>query len=449
MLKWRDVQLARAPLGWDRAARRPRGLLEAAGGPGPRVGEPACAEALSPVGDGEAPIEARVDVDPRASVAAPAGAGCELEEMPIDLDGVVVLDRALILEAADPFQVGRGGAPGGFGLRGRPGEAGIVAGEEAIEDALGVGERTGLGEAEFADEAILKGAEEPFDPALALRRGGGDPANPEFLQRAADLGGLGGPEELLGERQRGPGFRAKDAMAIGVGGGGDAIAADHVAKEQKIAMGILLRSKDTAEDAAGGIVDGRMQDKARAAVLEPRVVTAVHLDEEAGLRHGRPAPAMPWGAPASGARQPMRAEEALHRGPGDVHALAFRQELGEVAVVAALIGGTGQGQDPGPQRRREVPRGHAAAVPMGQGGDATLAQCRQQAPDVADGQAQQGGGGSGIKAAMLDLGEDLSPLLLSLRQGDRLPVHPPRVTESLSSYGVTESLSSYSAMPCA
>jgi hypothetical protein len=365
MVEWRDVQLAREPLGCDRSARRPRGLLEAAGGPGPRVGEPVCAEALPPVGDGEASIETRVDVDPRAGVAAPAGAGGELEEMPIDLDGVVVLDRALILEAADPLQVGWGGAPGRVGLRGGPGEADIVAGEEAIEDALGVGERPGLREAEFADEAILKGAEEPLAPALALRRGGGDPANPEFLQRAADLGGLGGSEELLRQREREPGVRAKDAMAIGVGGDRDPIAADEAAQQEEVAVRIFLRAKDTAEDAAGGIVDGRMQDKARAAVLQPRMVTAVHLDEEAGLRHGRPAPAMPWGAPAPGARQPMRAEEALHGRAGDVHALAFRQELGEVAIVAAPIGGAGQGQDSRPQRSREVPRGHAAAIPMG------------------------------------------------------------------------------------
>ncbi len=108
------------------------------------------------------------EVDAQAGIAAAAWAGSELEKAPIELDGVIVLDRAPVLEATDRVEVCRsgGGPPGGRSVRGGVGEAGIVAGEKPGEHAGGLGERAGLREAEFDHEAILEGAEEALNPTL-------------------------------------------------------------------------------------------------------------------------------------------------------------------------------------------------------------------------------------------------------------------------------------------
>jgi hypothetical protein len=66
-------------------------------------------------------------------------------------------------------------------VRGGVGEAGIVAREQAVDDALSLGERACLGESQFNDEAILEGAEEAFNPTLRLWGVSPDPCDTEFL----------------------------------------------------------------------------------------------------------------------------------------------------------------------------------------------------------------------------------------------------------------------------
>ena len=65
---------------------------------------------------------------------------------------------------------------------------------------------------------------------------------------------------------------------------------------------------------------------------------------------------------------------------------------------------------------------------MGEGGDTTMAESREEATDVAGREAQEPRGVRGREAALLDLGKDMRTLLLRLGQSDRLPVHNPRVT---------------------
>lgn len=48
-----------------------------------------------------------------------------------------------------------------------------------------------------------------------------------------------------------------------------------------------------------------------------------------------------------------------------------------------------------------------------------------------------------LHGSVLHLGEDVHAALLLLGQGDRLPGHSPRVTDSLTRYGVTNSLTYY------
>jgi hypothetical protein len=98
------------------------------------------AETLAAVVDGQRAIEVGVDVHPRSSVAAPTGTGPKLEEAPVELHGVIVLDGALILETADAVEVGSSGSwpPGGLEVRRGLSEAGIVAREKPVEHALGL-----------------------------------------------------------------------------------------------------------------------------------------------------------------------------------------------------------------------------------------------------------------------------------------------------------------------
>lgn len=299
--------------------------------------EPQSAEAMPAVIDGEGAIQLRVDVDAGASIAAPARAGAQLEETPVELHGVIVLDGALVLEAADAVEVGRRGPPGQSGMRGSLGEARIVAREKPIEDTLGLHQRASVGQAKLDHEAILERAEESLNATFTLRRPGRDPANAKFLERPSDLGGLGPALELRGQRQRGAGIAVKDPMPIGVGGGGEAIAPDQLAEEEKVAVGIFLKPKDTSEHLAGRIVDRGMEDEAGAAVLQPGVLAAVHLDEEAGLGHAFAAAAMPRGATSAGTADPGRTEEALHSPTRHPEALALGQQFGKVVVIHRCV----------------------------------------------------------------------------------------------------------------
>ena len=215
-----------------------------------------------------------------------------MEEGAAELHCVVMRDGAPILEAADAHEVGRRLPPGGLRHGRGVGEAGIVAGAEAVKDALGIGEGPRLREAEFDDQAILEGAKEPFYAAFALRRGRGDPTDPEFLEHPPDLGRGEVAFELLRQALGGPGIAMKDAVPIRIGGGRQPIPADEMAQHQEIAVRIFLGAKDAGKDFAGGIIKGDVEDEARAAVLEPGMMAAVHLDEQAGLRHPLAATAM-------------------------------------------------------------------------------------------------------------------------------------------------------------
>ena len=323
------------------------------------------------------------------------------------------------------------------------GEAGIVARAEAVKDALGVGEGPRVREAEFDDEAILEGAKEPFHAALALGRGRGDPADPEFLERPPDLGRGEVAFELLRQALGSQWITMKDAMPIGVGGCRQAIASDELTQQQEITVGILLGAKDARQDFARGIVDGREEDEARAALLEPGMVAAVHLDEKPSLGHALAPAAMLGCSPGAWTSDARLSQHALHGGTGQDEAFVLPEELGEVMIVRAGVARAGQREDLSPYGLGEAARGGPPAVAMGERRRATLADLRQQATEVTDREAQESGRVRHCEVPLHDLDQDMGSLLLSLAQGDSPPVHAPRVTESLICYGVTKSLSYY------
>jgi hypothetical protein len=393
--------------------------------------EPLGAETLAPIVDAERAIEEGVDIDTRSCVAASAWARVDLKEGTVELHCVVVREGAPVLEAADASEVGGRWAPGGLWLNRGVGEARVVARPEAVKDALGLGEGARLGEAEFHDEAILKSAKEPFHAPLALGRGGGDPADPEFLEGAADLGRGDVARELLRQALWRPRIAMKDAMPIGVGRCRQAIAADELAQEQEIAVGILLGAKHTSQDFARGIVDGGEEDEARAAIFEPGMVTAVHLDKKPGLRHAL-APAAMFGRPPGPWTSDARfSQQALHGGAGQDETLVLSEELGEVMIVGAGISRAGQHEDLSADGLGEAAWRGPSAVPMGERRRAVEADLRQQATEVTEREAQEPGRLRHGEAPFDDLDQDMGTLLLPLAQGDSPPVHPPRVTESL------------------
>jgi hypothetical protein len=136
------------------------------------------------------PFEGFVNLHPSASEAEAFGLGRDLEATPVPLHDVVIADAALMHEAADAVQIFRSGAPRGFCFARSAGEAPVVIPEESAEDLVGGVQIGRAGEAKFAGEAILKGAPQPFDASLGLRRVGSDVGDAELGQGAAELGGL-------------------------------------------------------------------------------------------------------------------------------------------------------------------------------------------------------------------------------------------------------------------
>ena len=316
-----------------------------------------------------------MDLDAGLGIASAAGARAELEQAIADLHGVIVGDRATVLEAADLLQ-GRGGGrwpPRRRGIRRAMREAGIVAREKSGQHALGVGERADLVEAEYRDQAILESPKEAFDASLGLGRMGADPANAEFRQRPANLSGVALATELLRERERRAGRDAEDAVAIGVDGAGEAIAAKELAQEEEVPVRILLEPEDGPEHAPGSVVDRGQEDEARAAVFKPRVVATVQLDEQPSLGHPLAPAAMARWTPGVGAADAGGAEEPLHRPTRQMQALALDEHLRQVMIVEASISRAGEGEDPGSDRLGEAAGRGPATVTMGESREAPLA----------------------------------------------------------------------------
>ena len=391
-------------------------------------------QSLAPVIHRKRAIQVGTDLDASAGVAASAGPGAELEEAPVELHGVIVLGGALVLETTDAVEVfpSRSRPPGGGGVRRCVSEAGIVAGEKPVEHALGLRERACLREPQLDDQAILEGAEEPLDPSLRLWGVRADPADAEFLERTPDLGGLGAALELLSECERAAGIAVKDPMAVRVGHTGEPIAADELAEKQEVTLRVLLQTEDPAEDPAGRVIDGGVEDEPGTAVFEPRMVTAVHLDEEAGLRHALSAAAMAGWPTGAGAADPGRAEEPLHGPTRDTQPFAFGQQLGEVVIIHARIAGVREREDAGPDRLGEASGRRPTAIAMGEGAEAVLTEAGKEPAEMPYGEAEELSGDARLHSAVLHLGEEMHAALFLLGQGYRLPDHGSRVTDSLA-----------------
>jgi len=125
--------------------------------------------------DSERAVQMRSDGHAETGVAAGVRTGAQLKPPALELDGIVVLDLALVPEATDILEVWWRGTPRWCGICGRVGEPSIEASPKAIEDLLGLRDRLRAPEPQLDDQAILQRAEEAFYSTLRLRRIGGDP----------------------------------------------------------------------------------------------------------------------------------------------------------------------------------------------------------------------------------------------------------------------------------
>jgi hypothetical protein len=235
----------------------------------------------------------------------------------------------------------------------------------------------------------------------------------------------------------------KEAVAIGVCGGGNAIALDEAPEQHEVAMGVFFGTKDAGEDLARGIVNGRVEDEARSAVFQPKVMTAVHLNEKAGLRHAIAASAVAWGTAFTRSADAGGAEPALDRWAGEAELLTLGDEFGEMAVVAAGIGRAGEGQQTLAHSVGEASWGRVATVAMGQGGQPMLADLGEKAAQVSSRQAQDWGGIQTVRRPSRTWMRTWARCCSRLLKVTLPLFMVPGVIESLSSYGMTESLSNY------
>lgn len=335
------------------------------------------------------------DHDAGLGIAAAVRAGEDLEHVLTELHGIVIGHGALVGEAADVIEdlcwdersicdMGIGG-----GLR----KACIVAREEAGQDGVGLLEGAGPRPAQFTDEAILQGAPEAFDPAFGLRGSGRDPADAQLLEGAADVGERArAAAQLLIERQRLAGRALEDAVAIAVDCDRAALGRHQRAQDPEIAVGIFLVTEEGGRHQVGGVVDGAVEDQARAPAFQPVVVAGIELDEQARLGHALAPAAMPTGPPGAWAGQTRSHEPAMDRPVGQQQPMVLDERFGQVLVIKAGIGRAGEAEDATPERIGEAVVGRAAAIPMGQDGGAMAAEGGQQAASVAQREAEESSG---------------------------------------------------------
>src|SRR5208283_1766983 len=147
-------------------------------------------EARVTVVEGDAAIEGLINLHFGSGEAEAARLLGDLEAAAFPLYDVVIADDAFMQEAADALETFRSRAPSAFLFARLPGETAVVVGDEPSQNGIGRVDVGGLGQAQFAGEAILQHAPETLDAAFGLRAVSGDEGDAELFQGAAELGRL-------------------------------------------------------------------------------------------------------------------------------------------------------------------------------------------------------------------------------------------------------------------
>src|ERR1700693_4155922 len=188
--------------------------------------------------DGDLSFERFHELNSGPSEAEAVWLGRDLETASVPLHDIVVADAALVMEAADAVQIFGSGTPSFFRIARRATEAAVVVGQETTKDLVGGVQIVRTGQAEFAGEAILKGAPEAFDAALGLGTVGGDVGDGELLQGATELCRLGGARGVVFLRSVVLVVQ-EDAVAIAIETEGYAEAAQQAVEQAEIAARVF------------------------------------------------------------------------------------------------------------------------------------------------------------------------------------------------------------------
>ena len=97
--------------------------------------------------------------------------------------------------------------------------------------------------------------------------------------------------------------------------------------KQEVTAGILMIAEQGVEHTACGIVHGEQDRELRSVLAQPPVVTAIQLDQHALPGHPLPAHPVLGRVPAPRTAEPGVDQDAPQRGPADVEALAFTEQL--------------------------------------------------------------------------------------------------------------------------
>jgi len=83
----------------------------------------------------------------------------------------------------------------------RHGKASVIAGQELTQHGIGLMQVGDTMQAEFTDEAVLKGTKQSFNPSFRLWRMRGDRLDVQLPQQSSKLRAIGLSIELVGDRQ--------------------------------------------------------------------------------------------------------------------------------------------------------------------------------------------------------------------------------------------------------
>src|SRR5215470_6775388 len=155
------------------------------------------------------------------------------------------------------MQIPWGPTPHGCGRSGAR-EAGVEVAEELRQEGIGRRATSDLPQPQLADQAILQGAPEPLNAALALRRAGLDVADAQLLEDAAEMSGRLDPGELLLEGPV-PIGADEDVDAIAIEGHGQAAGGEDLVQQRSVAVEVFGRPEVQGDDRGRRIIDGPKQ----------------------------------------------------------------------------------------------------------------------------------------------------------------------------------------------
>jgi hypothetical protein len=198
------------------------------------------------------------------------------------------------------------------------------------------------GEAEFADQAVLRGAPGALDAAFGLGRVGRDLLDAELVEGASEWGGRLFSDELFGH---GPVrvVALEDDVAVAVEAERNAGGEDHGAQGEQIARILGFGLEVGGENFVGGVVLKADQGEFGPAVFELVMTAGVAKRHHAETRAGRaPGAVLAWGALLRGG-QLGGAQNASHGLAAEPETFLGAKFFGEVRIVEAHILAAGQG----------------------------------------------------------------------------------------------------------